>query len=218
MKNWNCAMLGILMAVAVGATVLSGCGQDQNEKLQKENTALKEKIKSQEQEIARLKGPDPKQAAPTANPNAVAPVRRPVFTDPAGIIQVQINRILVGQAAMDNAFLYDWQRQHFLKQGKDMVYFDVTVKNLGSVSTEVVRAHPAFFSLEDTQGNTYSAEETQNDVDAEVHRNKQARGSVGFAIYKDAIPSVLIFGHSEAGEDYYAKSPSLRKIFRSLDQ
>ena len=55
MKYWNCATLSILMVAAAGAVVLSGCGKDQIEKLKTENSSLKEKIKSQEKELARPK-------------------------------------------------------------------------------------------------------------------------------------------------------------------
>ena len=138
------------------------------------------------------------------------------FTDPLLAVEVEILQILTGYSVVRYGKIYSYERENALEQGKDVVYFEVRVKNQGfngELNVSYVR-----FKLESTKGETFSAESSNDRIGAGIHKGRSTRGGMTFDIYRDAVPKLLRYDtglrDTWSGEELEAISPDLEEYFQ----
>lgn len=94
-------------------------------------------------------------------------------------------------------------------QKKAIVYFGVSVANLSG--PQEAHLNPGDFTLEDSQGNSYSCEPTTDWITGKLHLGKTGRGDIAFAIYYGSTPQKLLY------DTGYVDSFSREKLFASAD-
>lgn len=84
----------------------------------------------------------------------------------------------MGEACVNNGVVWKNSFQEAQKQNKHLIYFDISVKNIEGPDEKHLQQMD--FKLEDTEGNTYSVEQTKDYIRGSIHRNKQGRGGISF--------------------------------------
>ncbi len=105
--------------------------------------------------------------------------------------EVGIHRIIVGSAVIEKGVEENFKVKEAEKQGKYIVYFDVSVKNINGLSEKILLIQQ--FKLEDESGNSYSPKLPNDYIQGEIHHGKQGRGGISFWVYKGNIPKRLIY-------------------------
>ncbi len=151
------------------------------------------------------------------NPSVVAPSESSetvLFIDPSGSFDIRINRILIGQRAVDENVFYQNQLDDLRARNKEIVYFDISLKNVHGTQEHQLEFDN--FSLQDKQGNTYSCEQTSDYIHGSVLLGKTGRGGVAFAVEKGSIPTTLTydtgFVYADTDIKIFAKAASLDKL------
>ncbi|MCM2303079.1 MAG: DUF4352 domain-containing protein [Elusimicrobia bacterium] len=150
-------------------------------------------------------------SAPTQDVSRAKSNRLISFEDTQKLFKVQIHRTLIGQEVVDQGAFYDWQLKDAERMGKTIVYFDVSVTN--QKASEAQTLSQSNFLLEDTKGNSYATEQARDYIRGDVHLGRSGRGGIGFYIYQDVGPAVLVYDtryfNRLNNEKFYARSPRL---------
>lgn len=171
----------LLFSILAGASSTFGQTKGKCDALLKENAALKQRNIELEQRLKQYE--QPKQS--------VADDLKLQFVDPTGKFEIIVHRVLVGESAVESEVYYDTRREELLKQKKDIVYFEVSVRNVdGPQEFEVLRQK---FQMEDTEGYSYSSELTNDYIQGSIHKGKVVRGGIAFAVYIGHVPQRLLF-------------------------
>jgi hypothetical protein len=160
--------------------------------------------------------------SPTATPIPPTPVpptptlfNAISFTDQISAVEVEILQILIGNQVVENAKLYSLQLEDAREQGKDVVYFEVSVEN--QKFDGEITVLPIQFKLESTKGDTFSADLTRDYIHGRIHRGRSTRGGISFEIYPDTVPKLLRYDTTlidGLGRKLEAISPNLEKYFQ----
>jgi TPR repeat protein len=165
-------------------------------------------IKDAQQRAKAFVPVTPKSEPPTESTEVV------ILDDKSKRFAVQIRRILLGQRVVDEGRFDQYQRNALHKQKKEVVYFEVSVANLSGPQEASLNASD--FTLEDSQGNTYSCEVTTDWITGKLHWGKTGRGGIAFAVYYDSTPQKLLYNtslvDSFTGEKLFAAAASLDKL------
>lgn len=131
---------------------------------------------------------------------------------------VRIHRVLLGREAVEHGVLYDTQFVNSQKQGKYIVYFQVSVKNL--TRRRAHRVSQRDFRLEDNEGNLHEVFQTLDYVTGKIHQGRTARGGIAFSVYSDNMPARLFydtgFKYTATGEPAFA-SVTIDSLFTMRD-
>lgn len=135
-------------------------------------------------------------------PSVVAPtesMEKTLFIDPSGSFEIHIDRILIGQRAVDENVIYQSQLDDIQSRNKEIVYFEISLKNINGPQER--NLFPSDFSLQDKSGNTYSSEMTSDYIHGSVLRGNVGHGGIAFAVENGSIPTTLTYdtGYVYAG-------------------
>ena len=142
------------------------------------------------------------------------------FSDAAGLVSVEILQILTGDEILKQKKVYDTQQSGAREQGKQLIYFQVRVKNIkaGLRGAETLQVLPSGFMLESTEGESFSGTVCHDKIIGEIHEGRTARGGVLFEIYDGSIPQILRFktGRTVNNISMEAISPELQSVIPAL--
>lgn len=165
-------------------------------------------IKDAQQRASAFVPVKPKPEPPTESTEVV------LLDDKSKSFAVQIRRILVGQRVVDEGRFYQSKLDELHKQKKEIVYFEVSVANLSGPQEASLNAGD--FTLEDSQGTSYSCEVTTDWITGKLHWGKTGRGGIAFAVYYGSTPKTLVYNTSFVasltGEMLFASTASLHKL------
>ncbi|MGD0252804.1 MAG: DUF4352 domain-containing protein [Verrucomicrobiota bacterium] len=109
----------------------------------------------------------------------------------SGLLKVTIERVLLGQRAVDYQVFYQFQLDEERKRGREIVYFQVAVKNSGKLN-DIDLSHFGF-TLRDDKGNSYSVEQTRDYLHGKAFPGDSVRGGIAFAVQQGCMPIQLIY-------------------------
>jgi len=137
--------------------------------------------------------------------------------DVNGLTEVTINQILINEEIVKANVLYKGQVESVKRQGKYIIYFNITIKNL--ILDEAMDISIYNFTLEDDQGYSYSRDQlTQDYINGSIHKGKKVRGGISFSIYKDSKPKKLLYNTGyesiQTGEKIYVIIDNLDKCLK----
>jgi uncharacterized protein len=147
---------------------------------------IPEQIQEADKAVAAFVPGTPVKEAPSESTEPI------LFREETGHFEIRVERILKGQRVFDEGLIYPSQMD---SPQKEIVYFEVSVKNI-SGEQEHNLWHFAF-TLEDSEGNSYSSEQPKDYIRGAIHIGKTGRGGIAFQIYKGHRPTKLVYDTGE---------------------
>ena len=144
-----------------------------------------EQIHDAEQRVRTFVASQPRPEAPTENTDLI------LLDDPSKRFVIWINRILIGQRAADEGRYYQSSLDGLHSRKKEIVYFEITIENIDG--GEDHNLSMSAFTLEDSDRNSYSCEQTKDYITGKVQLGRKATGGIAFAVNNGSIPKRLIF-------------------------
>lgn len=109
----------------------------------------------------------------------------------SGLLRVTVERVLIGQRAVDREVYHQFQLDEERRRGREIVYFQIAVKNLSNVN-DFDLSHFGF-TLRDDKGNSYSIEQTRDYLRGKAFPGDTVRGGIAFAVQQGCTPLQLIY-------------------------
>lgn len=106
------------------------------------------------------------------------------------IVQITIQRVLVGSSAVNSNLISNLEVEITNKQKRIPVYFTVSVKNLDSDPLDIAHYQ---FTAEDESGESYAAGWTTDRLSGEAQPGKSVRGGIYFGITPGRSISKLLY-------------------------
>ena len=145
-----------------------------------------------------------------------------VFSDSSNAVEVRVTNILVGKAAVSAEKYHGFKLDHLRTQGKTIIYFEVRITNKAFPEEMNISQHS--FSLVDGKNNTYSCEQTRDYITGSIHMGRSITGGIAFAVYRDAMPSNMIYDtglvRGNSGSKVYATLYGLSRleVFKKISE
>lgn len=137
------------------------------------------------------------------------------FNVPNKRFEISINKILIGKSVVEQNYVYENQRNDYLGRNYDVIYFNVTIKNLNGEDDQFVSY--VDFLLEDEDGESYSPNSSNDCIRGDVRLGKKISGGVIFAIKKGSVPMKLLwdtgYRYKETRAKIYAEADNLNLRF-----
>ena len=111
--------------------------------------------------------------------------------EPTGNLEVKVEKVLIGQRTVDYEVFHSFQLEEHRKRGREVVYFQIALKNLGN--THGIDVSPSGFNLRDDKGNSYPAEQSRDYLHGKILPGDTLRGGLVFAVEQGNTPSRLTY-------------------------
>jgi hypothetical protein len=165
-------------------------GRTYKEEIEKTLTELGIQLSKEQIDDAKQRASRFVPAGPTAGPRLEQELAIEL-KESSGLIRVMLEHVLIGQRAVDREVYHQFQLDAERRRGREIVYFQIAVKNLSNVNDFDV-SHFGF-TLRDDKGNNYSVEQTRDYLRGKALPGDTVRGGIAFAVQQGGTPIELLY-------------------------